>query len=99
MDEELRFAIANRRLVQVTYGESVRVVEPHDYGVQKGKVRLLVYQRSASRRDSGRRVEGWRLLDVPKITECVVMQQAFQGSRGASYPRHYSWEIVYARVS
>jgi len=28
-----------------------------------------------------------------------MMQQAFQGSRGASYPRHYAWEIAYARVS
>src|SRR5688572_5780311 len=56
LDEHLRFAIANRRLIGLKYSGSVRVVEPHDYGVQKGVPRLLGYQQSTVS-------SGWRLFD------------------------------------
>ena len=32
----MRFAIAGKRLLEVGYNGSVRLVEPHDYGMQKG---------------------------------------------------------------
>jgi hypothetical protein len=34
LDEHLRFAIAHRRLIQLSYGGHLRVVEPHDYGLK-----------------------------------------------------------------
>lgn len=100
MDEQLRFAIANARLIEFSYHGVRRVAEPHDYGIQKGTAKLLVYQRiSAS--DSGARgrsVQGWRLLEVVKITECSVLDATFPGSRGDARQRHHSWDVVYARV-
>ena len=45
VDGQLRFAIASKRLIEVAYKGSVRRVEPHDYGVQKGKEHLFVFQR------------------------------------------------------
>jgi hypothetical protein len=32
----LRFAIANKRLIQLAYQGSKRIVEPHDYGIKNG---------------------------------------------------------------
>jgi predicted DNA-binding transcriptional regulator YafY len=93
VDEQLKFAIANRRLVELKYAGSVRVVEPHDYGVQKGTARLLGYQQQGF---SGL---GWRLFDVAKIESCSTLKETFAGSRGASHRQHHDWETIYARVS
>ena len=90
IDAQLRFAITNKRLVKLSYSGSVRLVEPHDYGVQKGTVRLLGYQLETK--------PGWRLFDVEKIAGLAVLETAFKGSRGASHQNHHVWDIVYARV-
>ena len=96
-DRDLREAIANRNLLHLTYNGKARIVEPHDYGVVKGEVKLLVFQlRSLDNRPSGFRV--WRLLDVPKITVCSVADETFPGSRVDSRQRHHAWDILYARV-
>lgn len=90
IDERLRFAITNKRLVKLSYKESPRVVEPHDYGVQKGTVRLLAFQLQTA--------PGWRLFDIAKIEELAVLDAVFKGSRGASHQTHHVWDVVYARV-
>jgi hypothetical protein len=99
LDEQLRFAIANRHLIRVGYGGCLRVVEPHDYGVQHGTTKLLVYQRSRSGGAPGKSVRGWRMLDVPKIDGCVILEDTFRGSRSAAHQDHYAWDVVYGRVS
>jgi hypothetical protein len=99
IDEQLRFAIANKRLIQLTYGGSHRVAEPHDYGVYNGVTRLLIYQRRGSGVTPGKGVTGWRLLHVSKIGGCLVLEETFSGSRGGPHQRHYVWEVVYARVT
>ena len=98
LNEQLLFAIAQKRLIQFTYSGGTRVAEPHDYGVQKGTERLLTYQLRRSGGLSRGSVTGWRLLDVAKIEHCVVLDQTFPGSRGQSHHQHYSWDVLYARV-
>lgn len=98
LDEKLRFAIAHKRLIEVRYSGKARVAEPHDYGVQKGAAKLLAFQRDGSGDMHGRSVSGWRLFDVAKIEECVVLDRAFPGSRGALHEHHYVWDELYARV-
>jgi hypothetical protein len=98
IDAQLRSAIETRRLVEIRYHGRPRTVEPHDYGVQKGIERLLVYQLRAPVDRSGKSVRGWRLFDVPQIEDCVVLDEGFPGSRGDSHRNHLEWEILYARV-
>lgn len=76
-----------------------RLVEPHDYGVQKGTARLFVYQLRATPDRPGKGAEGWRMLDVPAIERCVVTEQTFKGSRGTPDHDHYKWDVLYARVA
>jgi hypothetical protein len=98
VDERLRFAIAHKRLIKVRYHGNLRTVEPHDYGVYKGSERLLVYQlRGATR--SRQDATGWRLLDLNKIEECIVLDETFRGSRGDEHRTHMEWDILYTRVS
>ena|SRR5579862_9602401 len=99
LDERLRLAIATKRLVQVTYHGRSRTGEPHDYGQQHGTPKLLFYQLQevgGSRRGTP---EGWRLLEVSKIEDCVVLPVTFRGSRGQSHRRHLRWEELFARVA
>ena len=98
LDVQIRFAIANRRLVQLAYHGRVRVAEPHDYGRLNHTTKLLIYQVSTSPDTQKKDAKGWRLLELSDITECVVLEGSFPGSRGESYKRHLPWEIVYSRV-
>jgi hypothetical protein len=99
LDQKLRFAIANKKLLQFTYKGALRVAEPHDYGVMKGATRLFVYQLRGSSSTRGKGVVGWKLLFVEKMSECVVLDELFPGSRGAAHQRHNEWDVLYARVA
>ena len=95
---KLRFAIANKRLLGVEYNELLRVAEPHDFGAMNGTSKVLVYQLLVDGAASDNRTQGWRLLDVPKIGACKVLEQTFAGSRGDSHRQHMRWDAVFARV-
>jgi hypothetical protein len=74
-------------LVAVSYSSTMRVAEPHDYGMQNGRERLLVFQlRGPSR--SGQSPKGWRLLRTGKIESLAVLDGAFAGSREESDGGH-----------
>jgi hypothetical protein len=98
IDQQLRFAIANRRLIELAYKGSDRLVEPHDYGVQKGTAHLLVFQRRVTAGVPGRKPFGWRMFEVSLIERCVVTEETFKGSRGRADQNHYAWDVLYARV-
>ena len=98
IDEQLRFAITNKRLIAIGYHGRLRIAEPHDYGVHKGIERLLICQLRAQDDRPGKSARGWRLLDVPQIETCRVLDEQFPGSRGSSHRNHVQWEILYARV-
>ena len=97
LDTQLRFAIANRRLIRLTYEGVGRIAEPHDYGLREGAAKLLAYQRQkAGRHDQ--RVRGWRWLDLSKIHDCVVLEESFRGTRLTADQQHHHWDVLYARV-
>jgi hypothetical protein len=97
LDTQLRFAIANKRLLRFTYDGATRVAEPHDYGVRGGETKVLAYQREKAGRKSDD-VRGWRWLDISKIQDCVVLEDTFRGSRHAADQQHHQWDVLYARV-
>lgn len=99
VDEQLRFAIANKRLIEIKYSGRLRVAEPHDYGVHKRNPMLLAYQLSESGGTPRKGAVGWRLFNVSDIQSCVVRDDTFPGSRGESHRHHYTWSVLYARVS
>jgi len=97
LDYRIRFAIAHRRLIEITYQRFVRLAEPHDYGKQRDGDRLLIYQRRGPARP-GHSSTGWRMLDVSKIESLTVLDEEFAGSRGDRQRQHHSWDVLYARV-
>ena len=97
LDAQLRYVIAEKRLIQILYKGRTRIVEPHDYGRHNNIDRLLIYQLIAEDSRAGHET-GWRLLDVPKIESLTVLDAIFGGSRQQSDQTHHSWDTLYARV-
>jgi hypothetical protein len=99
LHEQVRSAIASKHLIQFRYNDRLRVAEPHDYGVQKGTTKLLVYQLWEPGGKQRNDVQGWRLLALSKMSDCVILTRTFRGSRAESRHRHYQWDLLYARVT
>lgn len=96
-DAHIRRAIREKRLMSFSYAGKVRLAEPHDYGVQGGKVRLLAFQ-VGGESNSGP-LPAWRWLDVDRMQSISVERDHFKGSRGADSVQHHQWEQLYARVA
>ena len=89
-------AIDEIRLLRFRFGGKERIVEPHDYGIHQGVVRLFVYQ--VGGQSSSGPLPAWRLMDVPKMSEVEMLAQTFPGSRGDSSQQHREWDRIFARV-
>jgi len=89
-------SIEERCHIRFFYDGKRRVAEPHDYGVQNGKVRLLVYQ-FAGKSNSGR-LPAWRLVEVDGISELQILNTTFPGNRPAPSGQHHKWDQIFIRV-
>jgi hypothetical protein len=54
-------AIVQRHLIELVYKGRRRIVEPHDYGVHKGAVKLLGYQLAGA---SSGPLPNWRWFEI-----------------------------------
>ncbi|HZW81203.1 MAG TPA: WYL domain-containing protein [Candidatus Deferrimicrobiaceae bacterium] len=95
LDQMLRSAITNKRLLQFKYKGHERIVEPHDYGIQNGTVRLLCWQIGGR---SGSRIPGWRIVDIDGMHDFEVLDKHFAGNRDILSGKHHRWDEVFIRV-
>jgi hypothetical protein len=95
LDELLRAAIEQRCLIQLRYDNRSRILEPHDYGIQNGVIRLLAYQVGGS---SSGKLPNWRWLDVDRISEPQMLSGTFRGGRSIPSGKHHKWDRLFARV-
>ncbi len=93
--EMLYQAIEHRRMVRLRYSDRERILEPHDYGVQKGVPRLLAYQVGGS---SSGRLPNWRWIDVDGISDLQLLDRTFPGGRPAPSGKHHQWDHLFIRV-
>ena len=97
VDPLLREAIRNKRLIEFEYQQLMRVVEPHDYGIQKGIKKLLVYQVGGDSKSG--RLPDWRLVTVASMKRVCLLDKNFLGGRSESLAKHKKWDLVLARVA
>jgi len=88
-------AIQNKRVIRFRYKNKERIVEPHDYGIQKGITRLLSWQIGGQ---SSSRLPGWRWFDVPGMQNIEVLERTFPGNREVS-DKHHQWDQIFIRVA
>jgi hypothetical protein len=95
LDQLLRSAIAQKRLVRLRYQNKERIIEPHDYGERKGVVTLLAYQVGGF---SNGPLPNWRWLDVGGISDAQILDRTFAGGRPVPTGKHHLWDELYMRV-
>jgi hypothetical protein len=95
IDELLRAAIEQKRLIQLVYREKQRIVEPHDYGIHNGSVKLLGYQVGGA---SSGRLPNWRLMEVKLILDVRLLNRNFPGGRPGPTGKHHEWDQLFLRV-
>ena len=95
VDQLLRTAIQHKRLVQFVYRNKERIIEPHDYGIHKGIVKLLAYQVGGS---SSERIPNWRWIETELISHIHVLNETFPGGRSAPSGKHHKWDKLFIRV-
>ena len=88
-------AIQEAKLIRLRYKGSERIVEPHDYGIQNGVVKLLAYQVAGV---SSGRLPAWRSLHEDFISDVQILNQTFAGGREAPSGKHQTWDRLFLRV-
>jgi len=94
--ERILTAIHERRLLRFAYLDKVRIVEPHDYGIQKETAYLFAYQIAGESGSS--RLPDWRKFAVTRISSLELLEKPFPGSRSVPSQRHQEWDVLFARV-
>jgi predicted DNA-binding transcriptional regulator YafY len=88
-------AIEQKRLIRLRYKDRERIVEPHDYGIHNGSIKLLAYQVGGS---SSHKLPNWRWMDQDRISEVQLLDQTFLGGRPTPSRKHHKWDRLFIRV-
>lgn len=95
VDELLRTAIEQKRLVRLVYKDKARIIEPHDYGIYSGSVKLLAFQVGGTSRG---RLPNWRWMEVNLISDVGLLDRTFLGGRPNASGKHHRWDQLFVRV-
>jgi hypothetical protein len=95
LDALIRTAIEQKRLVELVYSNKRRILEPHDYGINKGTIKLLGYQVAGA---SSGRLPNWRWLEVKSISDLRLLDRTFPGGRPSPSGKHHQWDQLFLRV-
>ncbi len=96
VDQLLRMAIKQRRLIRLLYGGKERIVEPHDYGIHNGSAKLLAYQVAGA---SSNRLPNWRWMEADSISNIQLLDRTFPGGRPSPSGKHHGWDALFIRVT
>ena len=94
-DKLLRRAIREKRLIRLLYHDKVRIMEPHDYGIHKGKLKLLGFQVAGQ---SSGKLPNWRWVELASASQLTVLDDTFPGGRPQESGKHHQWDELFARV-
>lgn len=95
VDELIRRAIREKCLIQVVYKNKRRIIEPHDYGVRKGSVKLLSYQVGGA---SNGPIPNWRWMELDLMSDILLLDRKFRGGRPTPSGKHHQWDQLFLRV-
>lgn len=88
-------AIEQKRLLRFFYKNRERIVEPHDYGVHQGQVKLLGYQVGGS---SSAPLPNWRWAEQHLMSDLQLLDRTFAGGRATKTGKHQKWDELFIRV-
>lgn len=95
LDELIRGAIDDKRLIEFQLQGLRRIAEPHLLGLYRGALQLLFYQVGGESRSGA--LPAWRRADLSAMSGLQILEERFPGSR-LPPERHTQWDTVLARV-
>ena len=99
MNETIRDAIGNKKVLQFTYDDKLRIVEPHVFGISKkecGSDLLRAYQvMGGSNSDNDL---GWRLFSIDKIVDLNILEKTFDTARVYYNPNDSAMQEIYINI-
>ena len=95
LDHLIRAAIKQTRLLRLRYRNKLRIVEPHDYGMHNGVIKLLTWQIGGA---SNGPLPNWRLMETNRISDAQMLDRTFPGGRPTPSGKHHKWDKLYLRV-
>jgi hypothetical protein len=95
INPQLWKAIDETRLIRLFYKSRERIVEPHDYGIHNGIVKLLAYQVDGS---SSHKLPDWRWMEEDLISDIQILNRTFPGGRPTPTGKHHKWDKLFIRV-
>ena len=96
MEEIIKAAMADKKLVEFSYSGHIRIAEPHVLGVTGGTTQILGYQVGGSSSSGG--IPEWRRFDLSKISGLKPLLQSFAGPRPFPSGQHSTWDYQIAVV-
>lgn len=96
MDEIMKQAISQERLIDFYYQGLHRVAEPHILGVCNGITQALVYQIDGQNKSG--RLPNWKRIDIHEVSHLQILDKTFPGRRSFPSGKHSSWDIHLAVV-
>lgn len=88
-------AIEQRRVLRFRYKNRERIVEPHDYGIHRGVIKLFGFQIGGS---SSEPLPNWRWAEQDLMSELQLLDRTFPGGRPGDSVRHHKWDKLFIRV-
>lgn len=88
MEEIIKQAINEKRLLEFYYENHRRDVEPHIYGRKNGQYGILAYQVGGE--SSSGKME-WKRMYLDKIIDLKISEKTFSGKRDVTGP-HSEWD-------
>ena len=81
-------------LLRFRYKKRGRIVEPHDYGIHQGLIKLFGYQVAGS---SSQKLPNWRWAEQDLISDLQLLDRTF-GGRPTKSGKHQKWDKLFIRV-
>jgi predicted DNA-binding transcriptional regulator YafY len=93
----IKEAIENKKVIEFIYKNDIRVVEPFVLGVSStGKVSVRAYQVGGNSTDSN--TIGWKMFTLDKMSNLQVKSDDFTGLREHYNSNDSALNPIYARV-
>lgn len=86
----LEAAIRNKSVIEFSYSNHHRIVEPHVLGVNGDTLQFLGYQIGGTSNSGG--IPEWRRFDLNRMSNLVITNQSFPGPRPFPSGRHSTWD-------
>ena len=96
LDRLISSAIQGRRLVSFVLRGSLRVGEPHVYGLHNDVAQLLLYQTQGH--SSSGPIPGWRRANLSEISEFQILDAGFRAADRASTHQR-GWDQIFEEAN